>query len=291
MEANRAKLVLRVPEVATALGFYTRGLGWEPREIHAAERYALLQVPDAGCALLAGEGLAAHTERRLTAPGGHVVEAAGRFYLPAPGDPGALAQLQQRALAEGGRCEVETEPCCWRTVTVHTPQGYRAAYWVELFPTEEETLEVFAAGPAGLEAALAGLEEPWLDLARAPGTWSIRQQVLHVVDLELVALHKLKFILAEPVEGRVYTGHALDQDAWAEAMRYAARPIRAEAAMFRLLREHVLSLCEHMPSGALQRSVIAGGRTETAARLIKMMAGHANVHIRRIREIRELHGR
>ncbi|MDO3681810.1 DinB family protein [Paenibacillus ehimensis] len=203
-----------------------------------------------------------------------------------PGE--ALERLQHRAAAAGGRWLDETEPGCWRTVTITTPEGYRAAYWQELFPSDEETLALFAAGPDRLEAALAGLGEAGLDLARAPGTWSIREQVLHVVDLELAALHKLKFALAGPERGRVYNGNGFSQDAWAAGMRYAARPVRAEAALFRLLREHVLCVCEHTP-GALARSVIASGREETAGRLMKMMAGHANVHIRRIGEIRKQH--
>ncbi|WP_163859095.1 DinB family protein [Paenibacillus elgii] len=287
ISVDQAKLLLRVPEVTAALRFYEQALGWERLELFAAAGCALLRQPGGDAVLLAAEGAAAEALRRLQALGCRELSPGGRFYVTAP--PGeALELLQQRAEEAGGRWLDETEPGCWRTVTITTPEGYRAAYWQELFPSDEETLALFAAGPDRLEAALAGLGEAGLDLARAPGTWSIREQVLHVVDLELAALHKLKFALAGPERGRVYHGNGFSQDAWAAGMRYASRPIRAEVALFRLLREHVLSVCEHTP-GELARSVIASGKEETAGRLMKMMAGHANVHIRRIGEIRKQH--
>ncbi|GMX61269.1 hypothetical protein Elgi_10770 [Paenibacillus elgii] len=288
METNavQANLLLRVPEVTAALRFYEQALGWERLELCAAAGYALLRQPGGAAALLAAHGTAAEALRPLQAPACRELSPGGRFYVTAPPDE-ALERLQQRAEEAGGRWLDETEPG-WRTVTITTPEGYRAAYWQELFPSDEETLALFAAGPDRLEAALEGLGEAGLDLARTPGTWSIREQVLHVVDLELAALHKLKFALAGPERGRAYNGNGFSQDAWAAGMRYASRPVRAEVALFRLVREHVLSVCKHTP-GALTRSVIASGREETAGRLMKMMAGHANVHIRRIGEIRKQH--
>ena len=45
-----------------------------------------------------------------------------------------------------------------------------------------ELLSLYADGPAMLEAALVGLSESGLDRAKAPGEWTIRQIVHHVVD-------------------------------------------------------------------------------------------------------------
>ncbi|WP_369009671.1 DinB family protein, partial [Lysinibacillus sp. GbtcB16] len=71
---------------------------------------------------------------------------------------------------------------------------------------------MYAAGAGELEESVAGLTAEQLGLALEPGKWSIREQVLHVVDLEQVAIHKVKFALAEP--GRTFQGNSFSQDDW-----------------------------------------------------------------------------
>ena len=46
----------------------------------------------------------------------------------------------------------------------------------------EVILNLYADGPAKLEAALAGLSEPDLDLALTSDSWTIRQIVHHIAD-------------------------------------------------------------------------------------------------------------
>ncbi|MCZ8519243.1 MULTISPECIES: DinB family protein [Paenibacillus] len=282
---GKADLLLKVTKAEEAACWYADVLGWE-READG-EGWAMLRMTGGAYALLMGEK---GTHACHAAEGARSVEPGGRFYLPAPAEPGGLDGLEARVRGAGVRCSDESEPGCWRTLTVHTPEGYRAAYWQELFPGEDEIVALFEGGPKELETVLADLDEAQLDWTAAAGGWSIRQQVLHVVDLELAALHKLKFALASREPGREYRSPGFSQDDWAEGMRYADRPIGTEAALFRLVREHVLSVCRHVP-GALARSVVtAGGGEESAGRLMKQMAGHANVHLRRIAEIRTLHG-
>ncbi|MEF3305844.1 DinB family protein [Paenibacillus sp. GYB003] len=285
---RKAKLVIAAESVSASVGFYTDVLQWRLASVCEKGRYALLSMPGGESALLVERGAADETAAALAEPGAARSAPGERFFISVPeeGDENALEPLKQRAAAAGAVASDEIEPLCWRTLTIRTPEGGLLAHWQEFDASDEQIVGLFASGPDRLEAALAGLPDGALDLSLAPGKWSIRQQVLHLVDLDMAAAHKLKFIVADDAPGRTYAASRFEQDRWAEGMRYAERPIAAEVALFRLLREHLLAVCRVVP-GALARSVIvSGGRTETAGRLMKSMAGHANGHIRRIEQIR-----
>lgn len=286
---RKAKIVLGTAGLEKSVSFYCGVLGWErgePEHTGGGNGHAWLRMPDGASALLVesdetGEE-AAGTDREEASR----IKPGDRFYIRLTEAYGSLEPLKRRAEAVGAVDGDELEPGCWRTLSLRTPDGYKIAYWQEFEASGEDIVALYAAGPVRLEEALAGLDEDGLDKALAPGKWTIRQQVLHLVDLELAAAHKLKYIVADPEPGRAYVSSGFGQDIWAEGMRYDRRPIATEVALFRLLREHILIVCRHVPD-ALYRSVIVGdGRTETALRLMKSMAGHANAHIRRIADIR-----
>lgn len=287
---RKARAVLETADLRKAESFYCGVLGWEreePEHTGGGNGRAWLRMPDGASALLIESGMAAKgaggSDREAEASR---IKPGDRFYIRITEAYGSLDPLKHRAEAVGAAEGDELEPNCWRTLSLRTPEGYFIAYWQEFEAPEEDIVAMYAAGPDRLEAALAGLDEDGLDKALAPGKWTIRQQVLHLVDLELAAAHKLKYIVADPEPGRSYVSSRFGQDAWAEGMRYDRRPIATEVALFRLLREHILIVCRHVPD-ALNRSVTVGdGRYETALRLMKSMAGHANAHIRRIADIR-----
>ncbi|HLN61645.1 MAG TPA: VOC family protein [Symbiobacteriaceae bacterium] len=95
----------------------------------------------------------------------------------------------------------------------------------------------------------------------------------------------LKFALAEP--GREYRGNPVTvPDLWVAGLDYAHRPIAAEVALFRVMREHMGALVEHL-DGALERAVLngQGGRSPVRGGL-RLAATHAWSHIQQIRETR-----
>jgi catechol 2,3-dioxygenase-like lactoylglutathione lyase family enzyme len=287
---RKAKIVLESAGLEIAESFYCGVLGWEREAAKppgGGKGHAWLLMPDGELALLVDSDKAGKGEVGTDQEAGASrIKPGDRFYIRITEAYGSLDPLKRRAEAVRAVDGDELEPNCWRTLSLRTPEGYKIAYWQEFEASEEDIVAMYAAGPDRLEAALAGLNEDGLDEAIAPGKWTIRQQVLHLVDLELAAAHKLKYIVADPEPGRAYVSSRFGQDAWAEGMRYDRRPIATEVALFRLLREHILIVCSHIP-GALHRSVVVGGgRTETALRLMKSMAGHANAHIRRIADIR-----
>ncbi|RKN76060.1 glyoxalase [Paenibacillus ginsengarvi] len=285
---EQAKLVIGVERAETAVTFYTEVLGWQAITSGDGGRYALLALPGEGVALLADRADAEGYTARLAALDAKRLESGERHFIRVPEELGPLEPLLQRAEEAGAVVSDELEPGCWRTLTLESPEGHRFAYWQEFAATHEQIMAMFAAAPQRLEAALAGLGDSELDRALAPGKWTIRQQVHHLVDLDMAATHKLKYIIAENEPGRTFSSSRFEQDRWAEGMKYALRPIAAEVALFQLLREHVLSVCSMIPDALARSVIVSGGRTETAAKLMKSMAGHANGHIRKIEQIRAM---
>ncbi|SRR6266404_3915144 len=88
--------------------------------------------------------------------------------------------------------------------------------------TIEEALDRLAKGPALVRAALANPAKDELAWAPAPGKWSPKQVVVHLLDTELVYGVRARKILSED-DGVLL---AYDQDRWAAACtdgREAAR--------------------------------------------------------------------
>ncbi|WP_189015700.1 DinB family protein [Paenibacillus marchantiophytorum] len=278
MKASQARLLLKVEQLEASISFYTDQLGWHLVEQADAEHAAvLLQIVEDYRVVVTEHGCSADWLQPKPS-------------CPKPGDlvyigVASVNEVHQFLLDQGvPNLRKEEDPGHIRKLFVPTPDGYLLVYWEELSASNEEILAMYHGGITELEAAVAHLSEEQLNLQEAPGKWSIREQVLHVIDLELVTIHKVKFALAEP--GRSYTGNSFSQDDWSVGLRYASRPIHDEVLMFRALRQHILNLCACLP-GALGRTVVTSkDREETVAKLLKMMAGHASHHIRAIWRIR-----
>ncbi|MDD9271121.1 DinB family protein [Paenibacillus sp. GCM10023248] len=275
-----ARLLLQVDDLQASIAYYTARLGWTLLETGAAGHAALMHILNDYRAVLIERGQPAGSWLlpKYTAP-----KPGDLIYLGVP----SVNEVERDLLDKDfGELKKEEDPGHIRKLIVPDLNGYTWVYWEELAATDEEIAAMYADGPGELERVVAGLTAGQLGLSIEPGKWTIREHVLHVVDLEQVAMHKVKYALAEP--GRSFQGNSFSQDDWCAGLDYRNRPIRAELLLFRAMREHILGLCEHLPD-ALQRSVITQDREETVAKLLKMMAGHALHHIRTVQRIRELH--
>jgi DinB superfamily len=148
---------------------------------------------------------------------------------------------------------------------------------------------LYAAGPEALAGALTGLSEPDLDLAGAPGSWTTRQIVHHLADLEAATLSRVKLALAEPE--RTYLGNPSNPDTWAESLDYSGRSIGPSVELFRAIRRYVLQLVDHLPGAWDRASRNAAGEASSVHRVVSMIASHGLEHIEEIWETRRLHGR
>lgn len=202
-------------------------------------------------------------------------------YLQRPDLISLAGALRDRGLSPTG--PVEPYPG-YRHLLLPDPDGYVIAFWEPLPVSDEQILALYRTGPDRLEAAVAGLDDAVLDRPRAPGKWSLRQIVHHIVDSDLGTLRVIQLALALP--GHVVQTTTWEPDEWLAGLRAVRRPIGAALKLFRAAREWVLEALPCIPD-ALDRWVAwpSGYRAEVRT-LLRQVGGHAVHHILQIEEAR-----
>lgn len=144
------------------------------------------------------------------------------------------------------------------------------------FLGERDALEVMAATPARLKAAVASLSTEQADEPIAPGKWSVRQIVAHLADAEIGFGFRLRQTL-----GRVPVIQPFDQDAWAES--YARYTLAAGLEAFRALRAWNVVLVRGFSEADKAVRVTHPERGEmTLWTIVETMAGHDLNHLPQI---------
>ncbi len=151
-------------------------------------------------------------------------------------------------------------------------------------PDLDVLLERYRRGPELLAVVLTGVFGEEEDFAPAPGKWSVRQIVAHIADMELVAAHRFRQVIAEDNP----TLMAMDQNAWASNLDYARRKPKQSLETFRRLRAENYELLKGAPGTAFERT---GKHTErgtlTLLSLVEDYAEHAESHARQLQAIRD----
>ena len=144
-------------------------------------------------------------------------------------------------------------------------------------------LERYRRGPELLAVVLTGVfgEEEDFGL---PGKWTIRQIVAHLADVELVAAHRFRQMIAEDNPTLV----AMDQNAWAANLDYARRKPKQSLETFRRMRSENYDLLKELPESAFGRTgAHTGNGPVSVLQLLEGYAGHVESHARQLQEIRE----
>lgn len=152
------------------------------------------------------------------------------------------------------------------------------------YVARKDPLDVMKATPRRLSAVLGGVSKARLARRPAPGRWSAAQIVAHLADAEVATSWRWRQILSTnkvPIE-------AYDQDAWASTFDYAHRDPRESLELFRVLRASNVALLESVPRRLWSNYGVHRERgKESAARLIRLVAGHDVNHLTQIERILE----
>jgi hypothetical protein len=144
---------------------------------------------------------------------------------------------------------------------------------------DQEPLEIAAKQVAWLERRTAGLDDPTLRRAEAPGKWSAIEVIQHLADTEVVYAWRTRQVLT--VDRPEIQGY--DQDAWARMLGYAAMPLDVALAQLRGVRAANLRLWQSLTPAELAREGLHTERgPESLDLLIRMMGAHDLVHRRQI---------
>ena len=124
-----------------------------------------------------------------------------------------------------------------------------------------------------------------LNMRYAPGKWTLREVVGHVLDTErLFGFRLFCFLHVE----RQHRSHATDENIYTQAAEFSRYSLRALESELDIVRRSHISLIRHLPNEAWDRRGIVSGLSLTVRALGYIMLGHERHHWKVLRE-RYLH--
>lgn len=161
------------------------------------------------------------------------------------------------------------------------PDEYAPFYagYVDLI-ADGEVREVLDRQPSVYRRLLEPLDGARAEHRYAPGKWSVKEVVAHVVDAERIFAYRLlRFARRDrtPLPG-------FDENAYVEALDLGAVELTDLVGEFEAVRRANLHLFNRLPEAALDRGGEASGKPVTVRALLYITAGHAQHHLKILRE-------
>jgi len=153
------------------------------------------------------------------------------------------------------------------------------AGYVALVP-EGDIVNILRRDGDDWQSVLAELPEARGNHRYAEGKWTIRQLVGHVSDAERIFAYRALRI----ARGDQTPLASFDEDAYADAAGSDRRTLSALAAELRVVRESTVALLSSLPDDAWTRTGTASGKTVSVRALAWITAGHAQHHLKILRE-------
>ena len=290
--AKRARVALKVNDLASSLTFYVDRMGFHLSESQPVADMAVILDPFGDLILLAGP--------TLKDVKNHLDETCVVYK---PGDTLDLSEPEEdldarlAALTARGLTDIQQEQNDEgdRKLTIKDPSNYTITYIQRAQRSPEETIALYARGGDDVEAALTGLTEADLDLTRAPEEWSIRQIVHHLAETDSMFLLIFESALAR--SGSTFIRNSYDQAHWAETLAYKERASEQSLTLIKAIRRHIAQLLQHIPDHwdryvLLKFSSDEGeGYKITVGQLLGEMNWHQAEHCAEIHETRRIHSR
>lgn len=164
-----------------------------------------------------------------------------------------------------------------------------AAYAGEYLPSHARYVALVPPGDvlATLEAQLAdtvalldALGEARADHRYAPGKWSAREVVGHVIDTERIVTYRALCA----ARGEAAPLPAFDENAYVAAADFDARSLNSLLGELTAVRRATLAFFRHLGEAALARRAVANGAPMSARAAAWIVAGHERHHQTLLRE-------
>ena len=158
-----------------------------------------------------------------------------------------------------------------------TPQAYISRLLANI--GDEDPWTVISTTGRRLRELIAGRTVEELARTPDPGKWSVIQILAHLADAEVVAGWRIRSILgADGIPLQPF-----DQDAWANAFRYADTDPFESWQLFDVNRTALLGLLRRVdPRLHANYGMHAERGKETIEHLVRLYAGHDLNHVRRV---------
>ena len=151
----------------------------------------------------------------------------------------------------------------------------------------QELIAQFAAAPARLRAAVAGLNDAQLDTPYREGGWTVRQLAHHVADSHMNGYIRVKFALTEDVP----TIKAYDENTWVKLGDTPATPIETSLNLLEALHERWANLFRSLTLEEFARTFRHPELgTLSLNRQLALYAWHGRHHTAHVTALRERMG-
>lgn len=155
-------------------------------------------------------------------------------------------------------------------------------------PVNRVVIDEYEAGADLPARAIAGLTRAELLAHPIPGTWSVQEVVLHLMDSDLVGSDRMKRVIAEPGS----TLLAYDETRWVQNLGYDQADTKSACEVFRLNRKMTAAILRRLPDEAFQRTGTHTERGhETLEKLVKDYVVHLHHHLKFVAQKREKLGK
>lgn len=149
-------------------------------------------------------------------------------------------------------------------------------------------IEEYARGGPVLAEEIRGLTRAELLAVPVPGTWSMQQIVLHLMDSDLIASDRMKRIIAE--ENPPIIGYS--ESAFAQRLHYDKQDAQIAAEIFALNRKLTAKVLRNLPEEAFRRFGTHNERGRvTLEAMVAMYVQHLGHHLKFLRHKRGLLGK
>lgn len=140
----------------------------------------------------------------------------------------------------------------------------------------ERAILAYEAGPAKLRAACAGLSNDALNTRIGPGTWSIQENAVHILDSDLAATHRMRRMVAEDNPLLV----AYDENAFIARLPSDRNDIVEVLDLFEAHRCFTSRWLRTLPADAFARTGIHTQRGRiTLQQIVEIYAQHVDHHL------------
>ena len=155
---------------------------------------------------------------------------------------------------------------------------YAAAY-IDLVLEEVALLSHLRHGDNVVFDLVSRIPEAQLAVPFAPGEWTVKQILVHIIDQERVfAYRALRFARGDTTELATF-----NHDAYVETSKANQRSLDAILAEYRAVRQSTLTLFEGFDDSVLACAGKVGGHSTSVRALAWLIAGHELHHLTSIR--------